>query len=75
MIWTKPDEEIPFGDLAQKPEKAVDLLKAVGGHNPGGFNALFLDGSVRFIKMTVNAQVLCALITRSGGEVISADAF
>jgi prepilin-type processing-associated H-X9-DG protein len=73
VIWTKPDEEIPFD--AAKPEKAKDLPPALGGHFPGGFNALFLDGSVRFLKETINLNVLRALITRDGGEVIGADAF
>ncbi|MCA1685848.1 MAG: DUF1559 domain-containing protein, partial [Planctomycetia bacterium] len=44
-------------------------------HAPGGFNALFLDGSVRFIKQSVNLAVLKALITRNAGEVVSADSF
>ena len=34
-----------------------------------------LDGSVRFLKETINPQVLRALMTRDGGEVISADAY
>jgi prepilin-type processing-associated H-X9-DG protein len=42
--------------------------------HPGGCNFLFGDGSVRFIKETVNPQVFSALATRAGGEVISADA-
>jgi prepilin-type processing-associated H-X9-DG protein len=72
--WTKPDEEIPF-DAAAKPEQAKDLLPALGNHFPGGFNALFLDGSVRFLKLSTSPLVLRALITRNGGEVISSDSF
>jgi hypothetical protein len=34
-----------------------------------------MDGSVRFIKETVNKMVLRALITRNGGEVVSGDSF
>ena len=72
--WTKP-EDLPF-DADAKPEAAgADLLKKLGGHFPGGFNALFTDGSVRFIKMSIARQTLRALITRDGGEVISQDAF
>ena len=37
----------------------------------GGANALFGDGSVHFLKQTINIQTLAALITRSGGEVVS----
>lgn len=72
--WTKPDEEIPF-DANAKPEQAKDLFASLGNHFSGGFNTLFLDGSVKFIKMSISPVVLKALITRNGGEVISADAF
>jgi prepilin-type processing-associated H-X9-DG protein len=74
VIWTKPDEEIPFNP-AVNAFGAADLFKALGGHFPGGFNALFLDGSVRFLKVSINPVVLRALITRNGGEVISSDSF
>jgi prepilin-type processing-associated H-X9-DG protein len=43
--------------------------------HPGGCNFLFCDGSVRFVKETVNPQVFSSLATRAGGEPISADAF
>ena len=33
------------------------------------------DGSVRFIKETINLDVFKALGTRAGGEVISADSY
>jgi hypothetical protein len=35
----------------------------------------FTDGSVRFVKDTVNPSIVRALITRAGGEVISADSY
>ena len=43
--------------------------------HPGGCNFLFCDGSVRFIKETVNPNVFSYLSTRAGGEVVSADQF
>ncbi len=43
--------------------------------HPGGVNMVFCDGSVRFIKNTVNIFTWRALGTAQGGEVISADAF
>jgi prepilin-type N-terminal cleavage/methylation domain-containing protein/prepilin-type processing-associated H-X9-DG protein len=44
-------------------------------YHPGGVNLLLGDGSVRFIKSTVNVTVWRALGSRAGGEVISADAY
>ena len=42
--------------------------------HPGGVNALFGDGSVHFIKNTINLAAFRGIITPNGGEVISADA-
>jgi prepilin-type N-terminal cleavage/methylation domain-containing protein/prepilin-type processing-associated H-X9-DG protein len=41
----------------------------------GGINCLMGDGSVRFIKDTVNLVTLRALVTASGGEAVSADQY
>ena len=41
----------------------------------GGVNILFCDGSVHFIKSTINTTVYWGLGTRAGGEVLSADAY
>ena len=38
--------------------RAGELLPALGGHFPGGFDVLFLDGSVRFLKDTINSWSL-----------------
>ena len=66
VTWTKPDD----WDVDPKPD-----LKGIFGHHPGGTPFSFADGSVRFIKETVDPKVLEMLITRDGGEVISSDAF
>jgi prepilin-type N-terminal cleavage/methylation domain-containing protein/prepilin-type processing-associated H-X9-DG protein len=39
----------------------------------GGANVLFADGSVRFLKQTINIRIMARLVTRAGGEVVSAD--
>jgi prepilin-type N-terminal cleavage/methylation domain-containing protein/prepilin-type processing-associated H-X9-DG protein len=41
--------------------------------HPGGVNALFGDGTVRFIKDTIDMRPWRAIGTRNGGEVVSAD--
>jgi prepilin-type processing-associated H-X9-DG protein len=45
------------------------------GFHPGGVNALFGDGSVRFIKESLNILTQRSLITPGGGEVVSADSY
>lgn len=41
-----------------------------GSRHGGGANSLSMDGSVRFVKETVNRQVWAALGTRAGREVV-----
>ncbi len=53
----------------------VDSFIGPSSSHPGGVNLLMLDGSVRFIKATVNLSTWNALGTRAGGEVVSADAY
>jgi len=49
-------------------------LAASSDHN-GGVNAGFADGSVHYIRNTINPQVWYNLGTIAGGEAISADAY
>ncbi len=66
--WTKPDD-LKF-DMEAKPS-----LYGAGSPHPGGFNATFADGSVRFLKNSIGLLTWRALITRAGGEVISSDSY
>ena len=43
-----------------------------GGHT-GGMNAAMADGSVRFIRSSIEPQKLAAAITVAGGEAINLD--
>ncbi len=43
--------------------------------HPGGCNVGFGDGSVKFIKSSINMDTWWSLGTKGGGEVISADAY
>ncbi len=44
-------------------------------NHPGGVNVLFGDGSVKFVKDSINMQTWMGLGTKAGGEVIGSDAF
>jgi prepilin-type N-terminal cleavage/methylation domain-containing protein/prepilin-type processing-associated H-X9-DG protein len=44
-------------------------------NHPGGINMLFGDGSVKFMKNSINLQTWRALGTRNYGEVISSDSY
>ena len=49
--------------------------KGFKSKHPGGANFLFADGSVKFLKQSINLATYCALGSRNGGEVITADAY
>ncbi len=67
--WTKPE------DIQVAPKDPTSLLPDLGGFTPEGFNVLFADGSVRFVKKSVKPDVLKALMTKNGGEVVPSDAY
>ncbi|MEW4566962.1 DUF1559 domain-containing protein [Tautonia sp. JC769] len=59
---------VPGGDLTL-------ITNAVRSRHPGGVNVLMCDGSVRFMKNTVNLITWNSLGTTRGGEIISADSY
>ncbi len=71
-----PDGPLINGRFApnfQSPDlifKSVKITAARSRH-PGGVNALMVDGSVRFVKDSVNRDVWRASFTRAGGEILS----
>ncbi|WP_165074039.1 DUF1559 domain-containing protein [Paludisphaera rhizosphaerae] len=50
------------------------FVNSTSNHS-GGSNFAFADGSVRFIKSTIDLRTYWALGTRAGGEVVSSDAY
>jgi prepilin-type processing-associated H-X9-DG protein len=52
------------------PYYNVDGTGQIYGFHSGGVNALFGDGSVRFIRQNISIRTLAAQVTRNGGEVI-----
>jgi prepilin-type processing-associated H-X9-DG protein len=47
----------------------------LSSRHPGGCNVLMCDGSVRFLKDSVNQPTLWALGSIAQGEVVSADSY
>jgi prepilin-type N-terminal cleavage/methylation domain-containing protein/prepilin-type processing-associated H-X9-DG protein len=64
-----------YSDGGQIGNQTWEAMITAGSFHPGGVNVLFLDGSVKFIKNTINYGTWYALGTKAGGEVISADAY
>lgn len=68
----------PGGPCLVNCTNRVDIGSAATGmyaFHTGGVNVVFADGSVHFISQDVNPVVVAYLITRSGGEIIPADAY
>jgi prepilin-type N-terminal cleavage/methylation domain-containing protein/prepilin-type processing-associated H-X9-DG protein len=53
--------------------RATITMQNASSMHPGGVNVLFMDGSVRFIKSSVNWQPWYAIATPDGNEAIAAD--
>lgn len=51
--------------------KSAQPFAGMGSNHPGGFNVLFADGAVRFLKSHLSGQSFRAMATRNGGEVIT----
>ncbi|SIO56237.1 prepilin-type N-terminal cleavage/methylation domain-containing protein [Singulisphaera sp. GP187] len=81
-----PNKKTPGGPGFATPD--VDLnsqRERIGGptfaaitarsYHPAGVNALLGDGSVKFVKGTVNGWIWRGLGSVAGGEIISGDAF
>ena len=60
--WTKPEdfEWTPGGPLPR-----------LASPHDGGAHVLFADGTTRFVKSSIAATSLLAILTKNGGEVVS----
>ena len=61
-----------YQDQNNDGRATITAVNASSNH-PGGVNVLFMDGSVRFIKSSVNYLPWYAVSSPDGGETISAD--
>jgi prepilin-type N-terminal cleavage/methylation domain-containing protein/prepilin-type processing-associated H-X9-DG protein len=56
-----------------RPPLQGQTMVGASSYHPGGVNVGFLDGSVRFIKNSINLSTWAAIATKAGGEVVSSD--
>jgi prepilin-type N-terminal cleavage/methylation domain-containing protein/prepilin-type processing-associated H-X9-DG protein len=63
-----------YSDIGVDWRATITAVNASSNH-PGGVNALFMDGSVKFIKTSVGYQTWFALATPDNNETISSDAY
>jgi prepilin-type N-terminal cleavage/methylation domain-containing protein/prepilin-type processing-associated H-X9-DG protein len=78
-IQTPNDSQFPFGGCRFNGIVSWNMddgfVYGASSNHPGGVNALFADGSVRFVKDGVQRNVWWSLGTRQGGEVVSSDQY
>ena len=63
-----------YHDINQDGRGTITMISASSNH-PGGVNVLFMDGSVHFIKSTVNYQPWYAIATPNNRETLSSEAY
>jgi prepilin-type N-terminal cleavage/methylation domain-containing protein/prepilin-type processing-associated H-X9-DG protein len=61
-----------YHDINQDGRGTITMISASSNH-PGGVNVLFMDGSVRFVKNSVNYVSWYAIATPNYGEIVSSD--
>ena len=74
VVWAG-ECNYPYGQ--NPPCTVADLIwyHAARSRHPGGVNVTMCDGSVKFVKNTINLNTYSALSTTQGNEVISSDSY
>jgi prepilin-type processing-associated H-X9-DG protein len=65
-----PAVAVPWSQPSDAEIDPEDPLSVMGGVRAGGFNVAFTDGSVSFISEFIDLEMLLALLTRNGGEIV-----
>jgi prepilin-type N-terminal cleavage/methylation domain-containing protein/prepilin-type processing-associated H-X9-DG protein len=75
VAWPGDCITIPFQQ--NPPCTSADLIWYFGARSrhPGGVNVTMCDGSVRFIKNSINLTTWSAISTTQGNEIVSSDAY
>ncbi|MFI5453886.1 MAG: DUF1559 domain-containing protein [Isosphaerales bacterium] len=63
-----------YHDINQDGRGTITMVAASSNH-PGGVNVLFMDGSVRFVKSSVNYLTWYAIATPNKGEAVSSESY
>ncbi len=84
-VVVSPNDGVKLESPSSEDLDLVGTPEASGGptfaavtsrsYHPGGVNGLFGDGSVRFIKQTIDGNTWRALGSVNGSEIISADQY
>jgi prepilin-type N-terminal cleavage/methylation domain-containing protein/prepilin-type processing-associated H-X9-DG protein len=78
--WSESNSSVATTSIPMNQKVNIDRTNpgycyGFRSQHPGGMNTAFCDGSVRFLKNSVNQNVYRAISTRAGGEVISSDSY
>jgi len=70
-----PNDQADEWAYCSNSSGAVANYSNADSYHPGGVNALMGDGSVKFVKNSVNQTAWWALGSIAGGEVVSSDSY
>lgn len=68
---TNGEDVIPLGVSPNTQYYGSNGTGSIYSFHPGGVNAAFADGSVKFISEKVDIRILAKLVTRNGGESVA----
>jgi prepilin-type N-terminal cleavage/methylation domain-containing protein/prepilin-type processing-associated H-X9-DG protein len=66
---------IPMNQMTNLSISAWNYCYGFRSQHPGGMNVGLADGSVKYLKQTINPSIYRAISTRALGEVVSSDSY
>ena len=73
LLAAEAAEAVPWTSPRDLAYQSGEALPRLGGHPPGGFNALLADFNVHWIKQTISDKTLRDAITRNDGRPLGPD--
>jgi prepilin-type N-terminal cleavage/methylation domain-containing protein/prepilin-type processing-associated H-X9-DG protein len=74
LLWIRGDPGSGFASTGTCAVNCTNYREVYSFH-PDGANVAFVDGSVHFLRDTINIRVFARLVTIAGGEIVSADSY